>query len=122
MKKNILLVLMIGLIGAVSASAQDDESIEKKLGLTAGQKEQVAELRATWKAKSGPIDKKIELLRADLNKLKRSGASDTDLRKVLKQIADEEIKLTLLLRKFKQGYLKVLTPQQIKLLQKLKNG
>ena len=44
--------------------------------------------------------------------------TDEQIRAVLDEMADEEIKLALLLRQFKQDYLNVLTDEQRKSLQK----
>lgn len=117
-----LLALLFGLFGTIGATAQGDASIESQLGLSADQKQKIAQLTAAWKQNSAPIQKKIAQLQSQRDALEKSGAQDAEIRAVLKEIADEEIKLAMLLRKFKQDYLKVLTAEQIKLLQELKKN
>ncbi len=118
---RLLLMLMIGLFGTTAAWSQE-ESLEAQLNLTAQQKEQINDLKSTFKKEAAPIKARIKQLQAERSRLEAAKASNEAISEVLNQKAAEEIKLAMLLRDFKQNYLKILTPEQLKLLQALKKG
>ena len=115
------LMLIFGLLGSTSAWSQGDESLETQLKLTSQQKQQIEQLRETFKKDAAPIKERLRKLQEELSRLEAANASNAQIREVLDQKADEEIRLALLLRKFKQDYLEVLTDEQKRLLQSLKN-
>ena len=117
----LLMMLLIGLFGTSAAWSQE-ESLEAQLNLTAQQKEQIKDLKETFKREAAPIKARIKKLQAERSRLEAAKASNEAISEVLNQKADEEIKLAMLLRDFKQNYLKILTPEQLKLLQALKKG
>jgi Spy/CpxP family protein refolding chaperone len=115
------LMLIFGLLGSTSAWSQGEESLETQLKLTSQQKQQIDQLRQAFKTEAAPIKVKLRGLQKELSRLEASNATNAQIREVLDQKADEEIRLALLLRKFKQDYLEVLTNEQKKLLQSLKS-
>ncbi len=119
---HLVLTLMIGLMGSNIAWSQADESLEAQLKLTQQQKEQITQLREKFKADAAPIQAKIKTLQQKRAALEADGASNDAISAVLEEKASQEIKLAMLLRKFKQNYLKILTEEQIQLLQSLKKG
>lgn len=115
------LMLIFGLLGSTSAWSQGDESLETQLKLTSQQKQQIEQLREVFKKDAAPIKERLRKLQEELSRLEAANASNAQIREVLDQKADEEIRLALLLRKFKQDYLEVLTDEQKRLLQSLKD-
>ena len=119
--KGLTVALLMMILGSGVAWSQDDESIENQLGLTQQQKEQISTLRENFKKDTAPIKGRINALQTERKQLEKDGASEAEVKEVLKKIANEEISLTLLLNKFKKNYLAVLTPEQRKKLQEMKN-
>ncbi len=112
------LTLIFSLLGSSSAWSQGDDSPEIQPPLTSQQKQQIEQLREKFKRDAAPIKARIKELQEKRSRLEASGASNEQIRAVLDEMADEEIKLALLLRQFKQDYLNVLTDEQRKSLQK----
>lgn len=118
---RLLLMLMIGLFGTTAAWSQE-ESLEAQLNLTSQQKEQINDLKEVFKKEATPIKARIKQLQSERSRLEAAKASNEAISEVLNQKAAEEIKLAMLLRDFKQNYLKILTAEQLRLLQTLKKG
>lgn len=110
------LTLIFGLLGSSSAWSQGDDSLDPPL--TTQQKQKIEQLREAFKKEAAPIKARIKELQAERSRLEAARASNDRIRGLLDQMADEEIKLALLLRQFKQDYLEVLTDEQKRSLQK----
>lgn len=119
--KGLTVALLLTIVSSGVAWSQDDESIEGQLNLTQQQKEEIRELRDNFKKEAAPIKSRINTLQSERKQLEKDGATQAEVKKVLEKIADEEISLTLLLNKFKKDYLAVLTADQRRKLQELKN-
>ena len=119
--KGLTVSLLLTIVSSGVAWSQDDESIEGQLNLTQQQKEEIRELRDNFKKEAAPIKSRINTLQSERKQLEKDGATQAEVKKVLEKIADEEISLTLLLNKFKKDYLAVLTADQRRKLQELKN-
>ena len=111
--------LALLLLGSVNLVAQDeDPSIEEKLALSQTQKSQISELRDQFKSDAAPHKAKIREFQKQLKELKDGG--DDEKRAIMKQMADHEISLDLLLQKFVKDYLAILTTEQKAKLKELK--
>ena len=110
------------ILGSGIAWSQDDQSLEDQLNLSQQQKQQVTNLRNTFKQEAAPIKDRIRKLQGERKKLQDDGAPQEEIKQVLEKIADEEISLALLLNKFKKDYVKVLTAEQRAKLQELKSN
>ena len=118
--KGLTVALLMTILSSGIAWSQDDESIEAQLNLTKQQKEKITQLRETFKKEAAPIKTRGNKLRQKRKDLESNGAADAEIKKVLEQIAEEEVALSLLILNFKRDYLAVLTPEQQKKLKELK--
>ena len=114
-------VVVCALLGSVSLWAQEDEKIDDLLNLTAQQKVKMEELRTEFKSELVPMKAQLREYQAERKRLESQDASEEKVEGVLRKIADQEIKITLLLNKFKKDYLAILTADQRKKLKELKS-
>lgn len=107
--------------GVAWGQEDDDERIEGLLNLTAQQKVETKELREKFSSDLAPMKARLKELRSDRKRLEGQGASKEQIKDVLEKIADQEIEITLLINQFKKDYLAILTPEQRKKLQDIKD-
>lgn len=114
-------VVMVLLGSGVVWAQEDDEKIDELLNLTPQQKTEMQQLRDKFKSDVAPIKSRLKDLRNERKRLEGQGASKEEVKKILEKIADEEIEMTLLINQFKKDYLAILTPEQRRKLQELKD-
>lgn len=122
MYRRLLMTLVAGLVLiAGAANAQEEASIMDKLGLSDGQKAQIKDLRDKFRGETEKLRTEIKRLLEEEKQLKQSGsANETALRAKLKERAEKEIELSLALTRFNERLEKILTPDQKKLLDKIR--
>ncbi len=112
-------LLLLG--SGVAWGQEDDEQIESLLNLTTQQKAETKALREKFNSDLAPMKAQLKDLRAERKRLEGQGASKEQIKDVLEKIADQEIEITLLINQFKKDYLAILTPEQRRKLQELKD-
>jgi Spy/CpxP family protein refolding chaperone len=108
--RSIVAVLAMLLLVSGSSFAQDE--ITDQLGLSTRQKEQLKELREQTKRESKPVVEEINRLLNEERRLRKSGAPEGELRRVMKLRADKEIELTLAISRFNEKLEALLTADQ----------
>jgi phosphoenolpyruvate carboxylase len=114
--RSIVATLAMLLLASGASFAQD---YIEQLGLSARQKEQITELRDQTKKESKPILDEIKRLLDEEKRLRKSGAPEAELRRIMKLRADKEIELSLSLRRFNEKFESILTPDQKRTLQSI---
>lgn len=112
-----LLAGMMLMAGA--AYAQDDASIMDRLSLSEAQKGQIKDLREKFRVETEKLRADIKRLLDQERALKKDGNTD-GLRPVLRQRADKEIELSLALTRFNEQLESILTPEQRRVLEKIR--
>lgn len=115
-----LAFVMFALLGSGTLWAQEDEKIDELLNLTAQQKTRMEELRKEFRSELAPLKAQLRDYQTERKRLEGQGAAEEEVEGVLRKIADQEIKITLLLNQFKKDYLAILTPEQRSKLKELK--
>ena len=113
-----LLAGMMLMSGA--ALAQDDASIMDRLNLSDAQKGQVKDLREKFRVETEKLRADIKRLLDQERALKKGGGSTDALRPVLKQRADKEVELSLALTRFNEQLEGILTQDQRRVLEKIR--
>lgn len=112
---------LVLLSSGVAWGQEDDEKIEALLNLTTQQKVETRELREKFNSDLAPMKAHLKELRGERKRLEGQGASKEQIKDVLEKIADQEIEITLLINQFKKDYLAILTPEQRRKLQEVKD-
>lgn len=119
---RLLAMLLFGLAAAAGpAFAQGDVPIMEQISLTTQQREQIKNLTDQFARETEPLRNDIRRLVEEEKRLK-SGAttSETALRRTLKERADKEIELSIILTRFHEKVESLLTATQRRKLDELK--
>jgi Spy/CpxP family protein refolding chaperone len=119
--RRLVMTFVIGMMMAGLAHAQDESSIIDKLGLTDVQKGQIKELRDKFRSETEKLRADIKRLLEDEKQLKQANPpNEVALRAKLKERADKEIEISLALTRFNERLENILTPEQKRLLDKIR--
>jgi Spy/CpxP family protein refolding chaperone len=125
MKLKFLHPFMTMLLGMVlltgAAYAQDDASVMDRLNLSDAQKVQIKDLREKFRTETEPLRSSLKQLLEDEKRIRMANPqNESSLRDILKKRADKEIELSLALDRFNKQLEGILTPDQRKILAKIR--
>lgn len=116
-----LMVALAGLVLAATATFAQDESVIDKLNVTEAQKTQIKDLREKFRTETEKPRTELKRLLEEEKRLKATTpVNQTALKSVLLKRSEMEVELSLALTRFYERLQGVLTPEQKRLLAKLR--
>jgi Spy/CpxP family protein refolding chaperone len=117
-----LMTVLAGMLLLAGASyAQDDASVMDRLNLSESQKVQIKDLREKFRTETEKLRSVLKQLLEEEKQLRKANPpNEAALRAKLKERADKEIELSLALTRFNERLEAILTPDQKRLLAKIR--
>lgn len=116
-----LITLLLGMILAAGSAHAQEDNVMDRLNLSSQQREQIKDLREKFRAETEKIRADIKrLLEVEKDLKGKNPVDETALAKVLRQRADKEIELSLALTRFNERLEALLSAEQKRTLDKVR--